>query len=55
MRRHRRDGRARAELEKPVKVGIDLGGATQLGRASMRREANREVREKPVERHERHR
>jgi len=36
---------ARAELEKPIKVNMDLGGATQFGRASMRREADREVRE----------
>ena len=36
---------ARAELERPIKANVDLGGSTQFGRASMRREANREVRE----------
>lgn len=37
--------RARSELERPIKVNMDMGGATQFGRASMRREADREVRE----------
>jgi hypothetical protein len=37
--------RIREELEKPIKVNMDLGGSTQFGRASMRREADREVRE----------
>ena len=37
--------RARQELERPIKVNMDMGGATQFGRASMRREADREVRE----------
>jgi hypothetical protein len=37
--------RARHELEKPIRANLDLGGSTQFGRASMRREADREVRE----------
>lgn len=37
--------RARQELERPIRVNMDMGGATQFGRASMRREADREVRE----------
>jgi hypothetical protein len=40
-RRPRRRAARSRRAEKPVKVGIDLGGATQFGR----REANREVRE----------
>lgn len=32
-------------MERPIKVNMDMGGATQFGRASMRREADREVRE----------
>lgn len=37
--------RARQELERPIRANLDLGGSTQFGRASMRREADREVRE----------
>lgn len=37
--------RARQELERPIRVNMDMGGSTQFGRASMRREADREVRE----------
>jgi hypothetical protein len=39
------DKAQKAIADKPLKVSLDLGGATQFGRASMRREADREVRE----------
>jgi hypothetical protein len=36
---------ARAELEKPIKPRLELGGAAQFGRATFRREVNKEVRD----------